>query len=130
MTSGVYQIRNKVSGLIYVGSSKDIERRWVRHREMLNGGTHDNKHLNNAWNKYGAGSFEFVVVEVTPADHIYIAEQRYLDIARLSPSQYYNTQYDARGKARVGKLISQSIKGRKFTDAHRQKIGNALKGRY
>jgi group I intron endonuclease len=130
MSSGVYQIRNKVSGLVYVGSSTNIERRWVRHRKMLNGGVHDNKHLNSAWTKYGADSFEFTILELVPQDKVYEVEQRYLDIAKVNPDQYYNTQYDVRANPRVIRLIGQSLKGRKLTAEHRRKIGESLRGRF
>ena len=60
---GIYKIENKVNGKVYVGQSIDIERRWYSHKTQLNGNRHGNVHLQNAWNKNGNNSFEFVIVE-------------------------------------------------------------------
>lgn len=32
MTCGIYKIENKESGKVYIGSSKNIEKRWEAHR--------------------------------------------------------------------------------------------------
>ena len=63
---GVYKILNRKNGKFYIGSSVDIEKRFNSHRKKLIAGTHNNKHLQNAWNKYGEDSFEFFVLEEVP----------------------------------------------------------------
>ena len=50
---GVYKIVNTVNGKIYIGSSKNIDRRWNEHIRVLELNAHNNQHLQNAWNKYG-----------------------------------------------------------------------------
>ena len=60
---GVYMIRNKVNGKYYVGSSIDIKSRWKQHIKALDSNTHNNLHLQNAWNKYGKANFEFLILE-------------------------------------------------------------------
>lgn len=57
MKSGVYLIRNTVSGREYVGSSADIDKRWSGHKSDLRRGVHANRYLQNAWNKYGADQY-------------------------------------------------------------------------
>ncbi len=64
--SGVYQILNKSNGKYYVGSSSDIKRRFIDHKKLLRNNKHDNGHLQNAWNLYGEGMFEFVIMKVLP----------------------------------------------------------------
>lgn len=65
MTIGIYGIKNKVNGKLYVGSSSNIEQRWIQHRGMLNRSKHPSPHLQSAWNKYGANAFVFYVIEET-----------------------------------------------------------------
>lgn len=48
---GVYQIVNKLNGMIYIGSSKNLERRWRQHKNYMIRGRHSNKHLQNEANK-------------------------------------------------------------------------------
>ncbi|MEN6292413.1 MAG: GIY-YIG nuclease family protein, partial [Methanobacterium sp.] len=60
---GVYKISNKIDGKSYYGSSKNIEKRWLRHKNELNKNKHINILLQRAWNKYGEENFIFSVVE-------------------------------------------------------------------
>lgn len=65
---GIYGIRNTVNGKWYVGQSQDIERRNKRERAYLahgrfHSGSGDNKHMVNAWKKYGSDAFDWVVLE-------------------------------------------------------------------
>lgn len=57
--AGIYRIRNTVNGKVYIGSSKDMRRRIWRHKEYLRKGCHENRHLQNAYNKHGATCFSF-----------------------------------------------------------------------
>ena len=44
--SGIYIIRNKTNGNVYVGQTKqNFSRRYFMHNWQLKQGTHDNKHL-------------------------------------------------------------------------------------
>lgn len=42
---GVYSITNKINSKKYIGSSKDIYRRWLEHTNLLNKGKHENNYL-------------------------------------------------------------------------------------
>lgn len=78
MTSGVYSIRS-VSGKEYVGSSVNVEARWATHRSELNAGKHHCHALQKAWKKYGAGSFQFTILEVCSPNHLRSREQYHID---------------------------------------------------
>lgn len=49
-TAIVYGIRNKVTGLYYVGSTRELEIRWNLHRSLLEKNQHTKK-LQDAWNR-------------------------------------------------------------------------------
>lgn len=59
----IYSIEHKESGRRYIGSAINQKRRWNMHRWQLRSNRHCNPYLQNAWNKYGEESFEFVVLE-------------------------------------------------------------------
>lgn len=63
-TLGIYSIKNLVNNKIYVGSSIDLYTRYFQHKSDLNKGIHKNKHLQNAWNKYGSNNFSFSIIEI------------------------------------------------------------------
>ena len=48
---------------MYIGQSVNIEKRWLNHRAKLEKNKHANKHLQNAWNKYGSDNFKFAMIE-------------------------------------------------------------------
>lgn len=60
---GIYSIMNKLNNKIYIGQSVDINKRFIKHRTLLNNNKHNNLHLQQAWNKYGENNFEFSIIE-------------------------------------------------------------------
>lgn len=56
-TPGIYIIRNKINSMLYIGSSVDCDRRLKQHFSNLLENKHINKHLQNAYNKYGREHF-------------------------------------------------------------------------
>ena len=77
--SGVYQIRCKRSGKIYIGSAVNLRARWQTHRQQLADGTHCNPHLQNAWIRHGAANFEFTILEFADRDQLLRKEQDWID---------------------------------------------------
>lgn len=61
---GIYCIKNTVNSKVYVGKAKDIYSRIQRHIYALRRKSKDeNRHLINAWFKYGEDAFEYFVLE-------------------------------------------------------------------
>lgn len=60
---GVYQIVNKKNNKIYVGSSLNLPGKLNSNRFQLDLQCHYNKALQEDWNRYGADSFIFEVLE-------------------------------------------------------------------
>lgn len=79
MASGIYAIRNEVSGKMYVGSAIDIARRHAKHRYQLRTGKHPSKHLQASWDKYGEEVFEFAVLEECDSHLLIEREQHWID---------------------------------------------------
>lgn len=88
MTSGIYMIKNKKTGQMYVGQSKHIKRRWVDHKYELNLGIHANTFLQNSWNKYGKDNFSFSILEEVNEDDLNKQEKYWI--------AYYDTFNDSK----------------------------------
>ena len=59
---GIYCITNLINGKKYIGQSRNIEKRWKKHRRSIN--SKNNKtYLHNAFCKYGLDNFSFEVLE-------------------------------------------------------------------
>lgn len=59
---GVYEIRNKINGKRYIGSSMNIFRRFAAHKRLLLKNKHFNIHLQSSYNKHNIESFEFNII--------------------------------------------------------------------
>lgn len=79
MTSGIYVIKCAGSDKAYVGSSKNVYQRWEQHKRDLKAGRHHSVKLQNAWNKYGENSFEFLLVEEVLDGFLTVYEQLYIN---------------------------------------------------
>jgi group I intron endonuclease len=79
MTTGIYEIVNKVNGNKYIGSSVNIEERIKRHFRLLVSGKHHSPHLQHAFGAYGENSFCTNVLELCDVDSLIIREQFYID---------------------------------------------------
>jgi group I intron endonuclease len=71
---GIYQIINIINNKSYIGSSKNIKKRWYRHRYELKRGCHHSVYLQRAWDKYGSCNFIFKILEETQIDNLFDKE--------------------------------------------------------
>ena len=61
--SGVFCVRNTVTGKLLFGSSLNLEGVFNRHKFGLSIGKHENAALQQDWNTYGADAFAFEILE-------------------------------------------------------------------
>lgn len=62
---GIYIIKNIKNGKVYVGQTKQkFQKRYWHHAWKLKENSHDNKYLQNAYNKYGKDNFVFYVEKI------------------------------------------------------------------
>lgn len=142
-TFGIYRIINTVNGKSYIGKTgMNFGDRWDCHRAQLNGGYHDNPHLQNAWNKYGQDAFEFEVIETV--DDVSLLNE--LEIAYINQyrekDECYNISDGGDGGYLLGKHMSEDTKkkigeknkanmtGRKLSEETRKKMSESQKKRY
>ena len=85
---GIYGIKNKINGKIYIGQSIKIERRWAEHKTELKKNKHPNQHLLNSYNKYGKDNFEFLILEECEKEKLNSKEEKWIDI--FSRDDVYN----------------------------------------
>jgi len=78
MKTGIYKI--ECNGKYYIGSSKNINKRWLRHINDLKNNKHVNIHLQRVFNKYGIEKFNFSIIEECNVETLLIREQYYLDL--------------------------------------------------
>ncbi len=118
--SGIYWIKNKVTNLIYISSSKNIAHRISKHFSNLRVGNHPNHLLLADYNKYGQASFDFGVYELTE-DNLFEKERDYQ--LQYPLTQLYNLQIKDNHRSDAQRLSckTQSKVSHK-TEAYRNKM--------
>lgn len=140
---GIYRITNIKNGKSYIGKTGvNFGDRWDCHRAQLNGGYHENRHLQNAWNKYGQDSFEFAVVaEVTDVTLLNDLEIYFIKLYKDNGLSYnildggdggfmLGAHLSDDAKSRIGEKNRANMLGRKASDATRKKMSESQKKRY
>jgi group I intron endonuclease len=136
--SGVYGIKNTVTGKFYVGSSGNVHNRWMEHRRKLRREKHHSVHLQNSWNKYGEAAFIFGIIEAVEGDELLQqTEQYHIDTWDTVNNGYNICSTAGSCKGRKGRKLSPETcakmsatrKGKKHSPETCAKISAAGKGR-
>lgn len=77
--SGIYCIINIKNNKRYIGSSKNIYQRLLKHRSLLRKNKHQNIKLQNSWNKYKENNFDYYILELCKKNKLCKKEQFYID---------------------------------------------------
>lgn len=67
---GIYAIRNKVNGKVYIGQSHNIQKRFRQHLDALEKGIHHSKKLQEDFDEFGADKFALEVLELCRSDQL------------------------------------------------------------
>ena len=82
--SGVYKIINTITKDFYIGSSKDVKRRWAQHKCPSYLKKHPNNQLYKDMQKYGKDYFVFEILEEVEIEHLKEKEQQFIE--KLKPT--------------------------------------------
>ena len=113
--TGIYCIFSNIDkDKIYIGSAKNITSRIKRHLSELKNNKHNNKKMQNYFNKHSLDNFNYRVLVLCSEQELIVKEQFYLDF--LNP--YFNVLKKA-----------YSLEGYKHTEDSKIRISNRNKGR-
>jgi hypothetical protein len=81
LIQGIYEILNTKNNKSYIGSSKNIDKRWKEHKKMLKDNKHHSIKLQRSYNKVkDKNVFEYNIIEIVEDDSIlHKREQYYID---------------------------------------------------
>jgi len=148
--SGIYVILNTKNGKVYIGQAQDFGKRRNEHIYKLTNNTHTNRHLQSAWNKYGANAFKFQKLEYCEIEQLDEREQHHINIYMakgmcynivknvtspgrgLSPSEETRRKMSQSQKNISRDIIlkrSESNRGKKRSDEQRHRMSEAAKKR-
>lgn len=86
--TGIYQIKNKENGKLFLQTSQDLDRGSNSDLFKLKSGVHPNKELQSDWNTSGSENFEFGILdeielkETSSASEMKAELQEFLELHR------------------------------------------------
>ena len=139
MKSGIYVIKNKANGKVYVGQSTQLNQRYSGHLRRIKKGTHHNEILQKSFYKYGFDNFEFSILEEVLEETLLNEREKYwIDFyGGINNDNVYNLKDPLLNEYSeyVRKKISQSNAGvnnpnygNKWTDEMKEKFSKLKKG--
>lgn len=139
---GIYKITNTINNCVYIGQTRQkfIKRYW-HHKWKLKNNTHDNKYLQNSWNKYGEGKFVFEVLKVVDDVNVLnIEEIKFIDYYRKIGNCYnvqdggqpiqLNKYISSESRKRIGELNRKRMIGSKLSEETKKRMSESRKGKF
>ena len=77
--SGVYKITNTITGDFYIGSSKNVKKRWAAHKWSSRWKRFPNNPMYQDMQKYGVDKFEFEILAEVEEDSLKEKEQQFIE---------------------------------------------------
>lgn len=106
LTGFIYKIYCDQHDRFYIGKTNNPESRWSRHLSSLRRNVHENKELQNCYNKYGEQSFHFEILE--KRDNITNEELSLLEIDYIKRfDNYFNGMNETTGGDGRGRIVSE-----------------------
>lgn len=142
---GIYCIKNTVNDKVYIGKAKNIYNRIRSHKYNLRKKSKDeNRHLINAWYKYGEDVFIYTILEEFDFDEQKLREREDYWIVEYDATNQ-DKGYNMRRDSSTGCFVSEETRqllseinsgennpnyGNKWSDEQRQQMSKTLKEQY
>jgi hypothetical protein len=130
--------RSPEPGLVYIGQARNFRVRMHQHLVDLNGGTHCNATLQEAFDRYGEDAFDWRVIDEQPIERLDLAEAywigkavqelgraRVANISRVNVPPPRRPASDEEGLEEVRRLLASGVGRVKAIE----KVFNVKKGR-
>lgn len=118
--SAVYQIVNNITGDRYVGSSKNVKRRWARHKCPSSWNERPNSLLYKDFQKYGVENFSIQILAPVEPKHLKQVEQEFIELLNPTYNSMNAKGYDAERAKETDRKYNQSEK-------HKEAVRKATK---
>lgn len=124
---GIYKIECLINGMLYIGSSIDIQARLTWHKSHLINGTHYKKQMQSDFNLYGIDNFIFEILETTTKEELKELEIKYTN--ELNAVKHgYNAYVSIGGRYKKTKEQNKKLSRKRiFSDEHKKHLKEAYK---
>ena len=124
--SGIYKITNTITGEFYIGSSKNVKRRWESHKWPSTWKKHSNSQLYLDMRKYGIENFVFEVIEEVEPGSLKETEQYFIETLKPTYNDRNANGWDIERRKEANKEYYKSEKGKESNRKAKNKYQNQL----
>ena len=127
--SAVYKITNTVTGDCYIGSSKDVKRRWAEHKCPSSWKRFPNYQLYKDIQKYGVDNFDFQILEVVEQEELKVTEQKFIETLKPTYNDIRANGRDFERYKEYQKEYEKTDKRKKYKKKYNKEYSKTEKGK-
>ena len=120
--SAVYKITNAITNDFYIGSSKNVKRRWAVHKCQSVWKNYPNKQLYQDINKYGVDSFVFEILAEVEAGSLKEIEQQFIETLKPAYNQMNAKGLDVERRKEYKKGYEKTDKRKKYKEEYNNQL--------
>ena len=126
---GIYKITNIITGDFYIGSSKDIKRRWANHKCPSSLKRFPNNQLYQDMRKYGVDNFDFQILAEVEESFLKEREQYFIETLKPTYNNYNANGFDFERYKEYQKEYQKTDKGKESHKKAQKKYNKSDKGK-
>ena len=127
--SGVYKITNTITNDFYIGSSKDVKRRWAEHKCTSRWNKCPNNPMYIDMRKYGVDKFEMQIIAEVEAGSLKEAEQKFIELLKPTYNQMNAKGLNIERKKKYNKEYQKSDKYKEYDKEYQKEYKKSDKGK-
>ena len=123
---GIYKITNTITGDCYIGSSKNVKRRWTAHKCPSVWKNNPNNPMYIDMQKYGVDKFEMQIIAEVEESFLKEKEQQFIETLKPSYNSNRANGWDIERRKEAQKEYKKTEKGKKSQRKAHNKYNNQL----
>ena len=123
---GIYKITNTITNDFYIGSSKNVKRRWRAHKWPSKWKQYPNNPMYLDMQKYGLDSFAFEILAEVEENKLKETEQQFIEKLQPTYNNYNAKGWDTERYKKSSNKYNKTDKGKEIHRKSNNKYNNQL----
>ena len=123
---GIYKITNTITGDFYIGSSKDVKKRWMQHKCPSSLNKCPNNQLYKDMQKYGLDKFVFEVLEEAEPEGLKEKEQQFIETLKPTYNDRNANGWDIERYKKYKKEYRKTDKCKEYNKEYNKEYRNQI----
>ena len=119
---GIYKITNTITNDFYIGSSKNVKRRWAAHKWPSKWNECPNNPMYIDMQNYGVDKFVFEVIEEVEPKELKVTEQKFIETLKPTYNSNNANGWDCERYKKYNKEYYKSDKQKKYQKEYRNQL--------